>query len=195
MHQALSGSVMINQTKPNKTLEKTTINSIKNFSAEDKGIWAAAWLRATAGVTAIVMVVVVVARVAAAAVVVVKEMANAKQTVRRRQKLNNQLSKIKKLAVKMTAKVVCGGRQWRTALQRRLRWRPMQRWRVAEETAATAAAECRGRRPMLLMTITAPAKAGAIPARTMMVETAAEAAVVARRITTPPPPPGGGLQS
>jgi len=43
------------------------------------------------------MAVAVVARVAAAAVEVVEEMANAKQTVRRRQKINNQLSKIKKI--------------------------------------------------------------------------------------------------
>jgi len=76
-----------------------------------------------------------------------------------------------------------------------------------EETAATVVTECSRRSPKLSTTITAPAKAGAIPAGTMTAEAAAEAAaeavaeavveavVVARRIATPPPPTGGGLQS
>jgi len=50
------------------SLEKTIINSIKNISAEDGGNWSAAWPRATAAVTAMVMVVAAVAGVAAAAV-------------------------------------------------------------------------------------------------------------------------------
>ncbi len=62
---------------------------------------------------------------------------------------------------------------------------------MAEETTVTVVMECSGRRLTLSTTITAPAKAGAIPARTMM----AEAAVVARRIATPPPPIGGRLRS
>jgi hypothetical protein len=70
------------------------------------------------------------------------------------------------------------------------------------ETAATVVAECSRSCSKLSTTITAPVKAGAIPAQTMIVdaaeaaaEVAAEAAAVARRIATPLTPTGGGLQS
>ena len=147
------------------------------------------------------MAVTATAGVAVAAVVVAEEMANAKQTVEAEATTQQSTIKKQQMAVKTTSEVV---------------WRPsaedgnaatvavaanataegsgaVGRWGggAAEETAATVVAECSGRRPTLSMTITAPAKAGAIPARTMM----AEAAVVARRITTPPSPPGGGLRS
>jgi hypothetical protein len=124
--------------------------------------------------------------------------------LRRRQKLNNQLSKSKKWQQRRQQKW-CRDRQQRTAKRLLLRWRPRQRRREAgwrgggktEETAATVVTECSGHRPTLSMT----AKAGAIPARTITANVeaaaaaaAAEVAVVARRIATPPPPTGGGLR-
>ena len=64
-----------------------------------------------------------------------------------------------------------------------------------EETSAIVFVECGVFFLTLSTTISAPEKAGAIPAQTMKAEAEAEAAAVARRIATSTPPPGGGLQS
>ena len=62
-----------------------------------------------------------------------------------------------------------------------------------EETSATVVVECGVHCLTLSTTISAPEKAGAIPAQTMTAEAEAEAAAVARIIATSTPPPRGGL--
>ena len=62
-----------------------------------------------------------------------------------------------------------------------------------EETSATVVVECGVHCLMLSKTISAPEKAGAIPARIMTAE--AEAAAVVRRIATSTPPSRGRLRS
>ena len=127
--------------------------------------------------------------------------------LRRRQKLNNQLSKSKKNGSEDDGRsgvaAVSGGRKRGDGCgDGRGNGGGRQGGGAAEETAATVVAECSRHRPKLLTTIAAPAKAGAIPAQTMTVEAATEAvaevaaevAAVARRIVTPPPT-GGGLRS
>ena len=84
--------------------QQTTVS--KNISEEDGRNWAAAWPRATAAVTAIVMAVAAAAGLAPAAVVVAEEMANAKQTVEAEAKTQQSTIKKQKMAAKWTAEVV-----------------------------------------------------------------------------------------
>ena len=85
----------------NFSLEKTTINSIKNISAEDGRNWAAAWPRPIAAVTAILMLVWRLPLLWWP-----RKWPMQSKQLRRRKKLNNQLSKSKKMAAKTTVEVV-----------------------------------------------------------------------------------------
>ena len=138
------------------------------------------------------MAVAAAAGVAAAAVVVAKEMANAKQTVEAEAKTQQSTFKKQKNGSEDDGRsgvaAVSGRRQREDGCGvSQGNGRGRRGGGATEETAEIVITECSGRRLTLSTTITAPAKAGTIPAQTMM----AEAAVVARRIATPPCDPAG----